>query len=135
MIQWYNYELFQPHLDAKLLYSDADSLIYLIYTFNIYEFIKDKIFFFDMSDFPLDNIHNIPQVNYKISLKLKKEFHNNIIKECVGLKPQLYSRKWTIIPSKREQKEYKNIFRIDYYFWRLQEMLIWKFDSLKTNNF
>ena len=75
--------------DAKLLFTDIDSLIH---EFKIDEFMK--IFFenkglFDFSDYPEDSKLFNP-VNKKVIGKIKDEFKGKIISEFVGLKLKVY---------------------------------------------
>ena len=75
--------------DAKLLFTDADSLVYEIKTKNIYEdFYLDKDLF-DLSDYPLHSKFFDP-VNKKVIGKMKNEFKGKIITEFAGLKSKMY---------------------------------------------
>jgi hypothetical protein len=44
---------------------DADSLIMEIKTKDFYDHVKNMITEFDTSDYPKDNVYNIPLVNKK----------------------------------------------------------------------
>ena len=71
--------------DAKLLFTDTDSLVYEIKTEDVYEdFCKDKNLF-DFSDYPLNSKFFDP-VNKKVIGKMKDEFKGKIFSEFVGLK-------------------------------------------------
>ncbi|KYQ49648.1 hypothetical protein ALC60_11281 [Trachymyrmex zeteki] len=48
------------------MYTDTDSLIYLLECENVYENIKRDIARFDTSDYPEGNAYDIPRVNTKI---------------------------------------------------------------------
>ena len=66
------------NFDAKLLFTDTDSLVYEIKTEDVYEdFYGDKDFF-EFSDYPLDSIelHSrfFDLVNKKVIGKMKDEF-------------------------------------------------------------
>ena len=76
--------------DAKLLFTDTDSLVYEIKTEDVYEdFYQDKSLF-DFSDYPLDSKFFDP-VNKKVFGKMKDEFKGKIISEFIGLKSEMYS--------------------------------------------
>ena len=68
------------NIDAKLLLTDTDSLVYEIKTKDVY----DKNLF-DFSDYPLDS------VNKKVIGKMKDEFKGRITSEFIGLKSKMYS--------------------------------------------
>lgn len=54
--------------NCKLLYTDTDSLKYELKCDNVYtELIKNNLIYFDTSDYPPNNEHNILLVNKKSS--------------------------------------------------------------------
>ncbi|XP_066600744.1 uncharacterized protein [Prorops nasuta] len=61
----FHYDVILPKfkLDVKLLYTDTDSLIYEFKGENIYDFILEKIDYFDTRDYSINNKYNIPLVN------------------------------------------------------------------------
>ena len=69
----FHYNFMKEHLFdfCKLLYTDTDSLIYAIYNYDIYQFMKKYIEEFDTSDYPTDNRFSIPLMNKKIPGKMK----------------------------------------------------------------
>ena len=68
-----HYKYIKSKSDAKLLFTDTDSLVYEIKTEDVYEdFFEDKNLF-DFSDYPLDSKFFDP-VNKKIIGKMKEEF-------------------------------------------------------------
>ena len=70
--------------DAKLLFTDIESLIYEIKTRDVCEdFYEDKNLF-DFSDYPLDS-KSFDRVNKSVIGKIKNEFNGKIIREFVGL--------------------------------------------------
>ena len=86
----FHYKYIKSKFDAKLLFTDADSLVYEIKTEDVYEdFYQDKNLF-DFSDYPLNSKFFDP-VNKKIVGKMKDEFQGRIISEFVGLKSKVYS--------------------------------------------
>ena len=86
----FHYKYIKSKFDAKLLFNDADSLVYEIKTEDVYEdFYQDKNLF-DFSDYPLDSKFFDP-VNKNVIGKMKDEFKGKIISEFVGLKSKMYS--------------------------------------------
>ena len=76
--------------DAKLLFTDTDSLVYEIKTEDVYEdFYGDKNLFY-FSDYPLNSKFFDP-ANKKAIGKMKDEFKGKTISEFVGLKSKMYS--------------------------------------------
>lgn len=76
--------------NAKLCYTDTDSLLYLINTENVYQDIKDNIQEFDTSNFDKNNLYGIPIVNNKIPGLFKDEMGGELITEFIGLRAKLY---------------------------------------------
>ena len=86
----FHYKYIKSKFDAKLLFTDTDSLVYEIKTKDIYEdFYEDKNLF-DFSDYPLDSKFFDP-VNKKVIGKMKVEFKGRISSEFIGLKSKMYS--------------------------------------------
>ena len=84
---YYNY--IKSKFDAKLLFTDTDSLVYEIKTEDVFEdFYEDKKLF-DFSDHSLDSKFFDP-INKKVIGKMKDEFKGKIINEFVGLKSKMY---------------------------------------------
>lgn len=76
----------------QLNYMDTDSFIYTILTDDFYKEIRDDLLkFFDTSDYPENNIFNIPRLNKKELGMMKDENCGKIMKEFVGLGPKMYS--------------------------------------------
>ena len=82
----FHYKYIWSKFDAKLLFTDTDSLVYEIKTEDVYEdFYQDKNLF-DFSDYPLGSKFFIP-ANKKVICKMKDEFEGQII--SVGLKSKM----------------------------------------------
>ena len=86
----YHYKYIKTKYNAKLLFTDTDSLVYEIKTEDVYEdFYEDKNLF-DFSDYPRDSNFFDP-VNKKAIGKTKDEFKGKILSEFVELKSKMYS--------------------------------------------
>ena len=77
--------------NAKLLFTDTDSLMYHIIGCNPYDqFFRDRSEFFDFASFPADQKYYDKQ-NNKVIGKFKDEANGTQIFEFVGLRPKMYS--------------------------------------------
>ena len=78
---------------AKLLFSDTDSLCYLLETEDVYEDVRQNMHLFDTSDYPPN--HSLYSThNKKVMGKMKDETNSIPIEEFVGLRPKMYSIKF-----------------------------------------
>ena len=85
----FHYKYIKSKFDAKLLFTDTESLAYEIKTEDVYEdFYQDKKFF-DFSNYSLDSKFFDP-VNKKVIGKMEDEFKGKIINGFVGLKSKMY---------------------------------------------
>ncbi|XP_071052135.1 uncharacterized protein [Onthophagus taurus] len=90
-----NANFFYDYLKVKygnnitLLYTDTDSLILEITTPNVYDDIKENIEFLDTSNYPLENIHNIPRGRSVLG-RMKDEYPNRCITSFVGTGAKAY---------------------------------------------
>ena len=90
LLHEFHYKYIKSKFDAKLLFTDRDSLVYEIKTEDFYEdFYQDKILF-DFSDYPLDSNFFDP-ANKKVIGKMKDEFKGKMINGFVELKSKVYS--------------------------------------------
>ena len=90
----FHYDYVKPKYgdDARLLFTDTDSLCYEIKTENFYEDIADDVpAKFDTSNYPKD--HPIAGHNKKVLGMMKDEAGGKIITEFVGLRSKLYAYK------------------------------------------
>ncbi|GBM56823.1 hypothetical protein AVEN_227334-1 [Araneus ventricosus] len=89
----YNYMKYKYKNNLKLLYTDTDSLIYDVETEDIFVDIKNNIEYFDTSDYPENNMYDIPRMNKKVLSKMKDEAKGKFITEFAGLRSKVYSYK------------------------------------------
>ena len=106
----YNYIKPKYGNNAKLLFTDTDSLFYEIQTEDFYKDIagdvKDR---FDTSDYPENHPSGIPTgINKKVLGMMKDEAAGKNIKEYVGLRSKLYS---FIMEEGGESKKCKGVKR------------------------
>ena len=86
----FHYRYIENKFDAKLLFTDTDSLVYEIKTEDVYEdFYLDKNLF-DLSDYPFHSKF-FDLVNKKVIGKMKDESKGKIISEFAGLKSKVCS--------------------------------------------
>ena len=86
----FHYEYIKNKYDAKLLFTDTDSLVYENKTEDVCEdFYLDKDLF-DFSDYPV-NLKFFDSSNKKIIGKMKDKFKGEIVSEFTGLKSKMYS--------------------------------------------
>ena len=85
----YNYVL-KTFNNAKLLFTDTDSLVYEIKDGNVYDQCFKGKHLFDLSGYPKDSIY-YDDSNKKVLGKMKDEFNGVKIDEFIGLKPKMYS--------------------------------------------
>ena len=76
--------------NAKLLFTDTDSLTYEIKTDDVYADMKEDIHLYDTSEYPIDHpLYSIE--NKKVLGKMKDESFGTPLREFVGLRPKMYS--------------------------------------------
>ena len=96
--------------NAKLLFTDTDSLFYEIQTEDFYKDISGDVKNrFDTSDYPENHPSGIPTgINKKVLGMMKDEAAGKNIKEYVGLRSKLYS---FIMEEGKENKKCKGVKR------------------------
>jgi hypothetical protein len=91
--------------DAKLLFTDTDSLCYSIETDDLYEDMKDMSDLFDTSEYP--ETHPLySKKNKKVLGKFKDECVAKPMLEFCGIRSKMYS---FIMPDKKEKKTAKGV--------------------------
>ena len=86
----FHYKFIKKHFNAKLLFTDIDSLTYEIKSEDFYEEYFRHKHLFDFSNYPKDSKFFDP-TNRKDIGKMKDESEEKIIGEFVGLKWKMYS--------------------------------------------
>ena len=86
----FHYKYIKRKYDAKLLFTDTDSLVYEIKTEDAYKDVFEDTGLFDFSCYPQDS-NSFDPVNKKVIGKMKDEFKRKIISEFVGLKSKMCS--------------------------------------------
>lgn len=87
----FHFDFMRPKTNAKLLYTDTDSLIYELTNLDPYQLMKDNSQYFDTSDYSADNQFGIELKNKKVIGLMKDECNGKIITEFVGLRSKMYS--------------------------------------------
>ena len=104
----YNYIKEKYKSDARLLFTDTDSLCYEIVTEDIYDDMLQDVRLFDTSEYKQDKpLHST--ANKKVIGKMKDETHGIPIQEFVGLRPKMYSITYTEENNEVEKKTAKGI--------------------------
>jgi hypothetical protein len=86
----YNYIKPKYGKNARLLFTDTDSLCYAIETENIYKDMLEDKHMYDLSEFPEDHMCYNTENKKKLGV-MKDETKANRILEFVGLKAKMYS--------------------------------------------
>lgn len=97
------YEYLKPKYQDKctVAYTDTDSFVLCVQTPNFYEDIRNNSDYFDTSNFPNPNVHNIEQKHHKVGGKYSDELDGNIMEEFIGLRAKCYAVR------SLDQKSYK----------------------------
>ena len=101
----YDYILPTYKTDAKLLFTDTDSLCYELSTEDAYADMRRQLCRFDTSDYPKTH-KNYSSVNCKVIGKFKDECNGTAPLEFVGLRSKMYS---LLMPDGKEKSTAKGI--------------------------
>ena len=90
LIYKFHYEYVKNKYDAKLLFTDTDSLVYGIKEKDVYKECFEDRELFDFSDYPLYSKFFDPTNKTTIG-EMKDEFKREVISEFIGLNSKMYS--------------------------------------------
>ena len=133
----YNYIRKKYGNKAELLFTDTDSLMYLIQTDDFYSDIKHDIRKkFDTSDYPENHPSGIKTgVNKKVIGKFKDEVGGKLISHFFGLRPKLYTFKVEEKGDKRKAKGVKkNVIKKSLSFEDYKKYLFTEDELMKETN-
>ncbi|XP_067203763.1 uncharacterized protein [Linepithema humile] len=88
------------------MYTDTDSLIYLLHCEDAYRDMKRDISKFDTSDYSEDNVYGMPRANKKVPGLMKDENNGAIMTEFVGLRAKMYALRVT---GQKDTKKVKGV--------------------------
>ena len=86
----FHYDYVLNSFNARLLFTDTDSLVYEMKDKNVYEQCFKNRDLFDFSGYPKDSVY-CDSSNKKVLGKMKDEFNGVRISEFIGLKRKMYS--------------------------------------------
>lgn len=88
----FHYNFMKPKYgeNVTLCYTDTDSFIYHIKADCFYSDMMQNIDKYDTSDYPLDNIYNLPRANKKVPGLFKDELKGEPMTKLVGLRSKMY---------------------------------------------
>lgn len=92
----FHYNIVKPFYEdrVQLCYTDTDSFVYKIFTFDFYSDLKYNFLqYFDTSNYDDKNNFKIPIINKKVPGLFKDEMGGKYISDFVGLRSKLYSIK------------------------------------------
>lgn len=87
------YDFLKPKYgeNCGVCYTDTDSFVLTVKTDDFYTDMKANIEHFDTSDYPIDNVYDMPRVNKKIPGLFTDEMKGEILAEFVGLRAKCYA--------------------------------------------
>lgn len=80
------YDFLKPKYgeNCSVCYTDTDSFVLSVKTDDFYADMKANIEYFDTSDYPIDNVYNMPRVNKKVPGLIRDDMNGEILAEFVG---------------------------------------------------
>lgn len=107
------YDFYYNHIRVKygekvqMAYTDTDSFILELETDCFYTDMLDCLDKYDTSDYPENNIYNLPRMNKKVPGLFKDELNGNILTEFVGLRSKMYCVKCSELEKMKKAKGIK----------------------------
>ena len=95
--KWLMYDFHYRHMvhkygeNARLLFTDTDSLCYHVKTSDIYADMKSSMDLFDTSNYPVDERGLFSNANAKVVGKMIDECGGEAPRQFVGLRSKMYS--------------------------------------------
>ena len=115
----FHYEYVKNKFDAKLLFTDTESLVYEMKGKDVYEVSYSDKHLLDFSEYPVNSKCYDP-ANKKVLGKMKDEFKGKVISEFVGFKSKMYSLisvdEKEVSKAKRENKKMRQKEFVDVLF-------------------
>ena len=90
MTYGFHYNFIKKNFNAKLLFTDTDSLTYETKSENVYEVFFKWTDLFDFSNYSKDSKF-FDDTDKKVIGKMKDEYGGVIIDQFIGLKSKIYS--------------------------------------------
>ena len=86
----FHYNVIHKHFEGRyhLIYSDTDSLVYVIRHEDIYKWIKENAKYFDLSESIMAELKD--NTNKKTIGVMKDVMHTLVIKNFLALNPKIY---------------------------------------------
>ena len=90
MYEFHYEKMLQRYSKINLCFTDTDSLLYEVFTDDIYKDMLENVNDYDFSDYPFEHpLYN--KKNKKVIGKFKDELNGIILEEFIGLRPKCYS--------------------------------------------
>ena len=90
MYEFHYQKMLKKYSKINLCFTDTDSLLYEVYTDDIYHDMLQSKDDYDFSEYPYDH-PNYDTKNKKVIGKFKDELHGMTLEEFIGLRPKCYS--------------------------------------------
>ena len=104
------YYVKEKYPNSKLMFTDTDSLAYMIQTNDLYADMLTDAELFDFSGYPRDHLC-FSNDNKKVIGKMKDELNGIKMEEFIGLKAKMYSVLYDNIEMKKAKGVKKNVIK------------------------